>query len=376
MENNRPSIHIVGLPHTIVSNKYSTCAFTGKVLRFSKMLSNYGWVIHEYSNEGSESNATYHHDILDTETFNNLKKVKNAEELYDDDITNNKELRETFWNRVYKLIKNNAKDGDIVCHVFGPSKQLVKAVPKCYHVESGIGYMGGDYKLAYRIFESNAWMHWHYGKHKESYGHNYHWVIPNYYDISEWQINLRPKDYILYFGRLVNSKGLATIVEMAKRMPDEKFIICGQGKPDKWIKQVNNIEYHPPVHGLKRSEILGNAKCSLMPTSFIEPFGGSGVESQLCGTPLIAINYGAFKETVEDGKTGYLCNTLADWIESVKHINRIDRKYVAERARGLWSLDVVGKQYDEVFKQLADQRNDGWYSFKSHKSLFNSVIKQ
>ena len=113
----------------------------------------------------------------------------------------------------------------------------------------------------------------------------------------------------------------------------------------------------------------------VMPTVFIEPFGGSGAEAQLCGTPLIAINYGAFRENVEDGKTGYLCNTLADWVESIKRVHLIDRQYVADRARSLWSLDVVGKQYDLVFNQMADQRDQGWYATVSHKFTYDDPLK-
>jgi glycosyltransferase involved in cell wall biosynthesis len=363
----RPSIHIIGLPHTIVSNEYSTCAFTGKVLRFSKMMRKFGWVIHEYSNEGSQSDASVHHIVLNTKTFDMMRKVKSKDKLYDNDVSNNPELSSMYWSRVFELLKEFIKPQDIVCHVFGPHGDLCKAIPNCFHVESGIGYTCEFFKLNYRIFESNAWMHWHYGRHHMSEGSNAHWVVPNYYDVDEWDVNLHPKDYVLFFGRLISTKGLDVIVEIAKRMPDQEFILCGQGDATEWVSKSPNIKYHPPVLGRDRSEFVGNAKCILMPTQFIEPFGGSGAEAQLCGTPLIAINYGAFRENVEDGKSGYLCNTLADWVESIKRVDKIDRQYVADRARKLWSLDAVGKQYDLVFNQLADQKHDGWYAEKSHK---------
>jgi glycosyltransferase involved in cell wall biosynthesis len=47
-----------------------------------------------------------------------------------------------------------------------------------------------------------------------------------------------------------------------------------------------------------------------MPRCYIEPFGGSGVEVLLCGTPLIAVDYGAFTETIIDGVNGFRCHTL------------------------------------------------------------------
>ena len=89
-----------------------------------------------------------------------------------------------------------------------------------------------------------------------------------------------------------------------------------------------------------------------MPTVFIEPFGFSGVEAQLCGVPLIATSYGAFQETILEGVTGYRCHTLADWVEAIRLSGTLDRRQIATLARGKYSKEAVGKQYDWVLRQL------------------------
>lgn len=365
--NPKSVLHILGLPHTIVdSSLYSPCAFSMKILRFSKMMQKYGWTIYEYSNEGTKSGCNKHIQMLSKEELENLSHVKESSELYDKDI-HNTNLINTFKNRMYSKLKEFTKDGDIVCHVFGPDSSAVSASPTCYQVESGIGYTGGDYTLPYRIFESSIWMHWHEGKHGKAWGMNYHYVAPNYYDLSEWKINLNPiKKYVLFFGRLVESKGLNVLLEIAKRMPEYNFTICGQGDPEPWLKY-DNIKYHEPVHGLERSEFVGKASCLLMPTSFIEPFGGSGVEAQLCGVPVISTAYGAFLETIEEGTTGFHCNTLADFVHGIEKSQTLDRQFIADRARRLYSLETVGKKYDKIFSDIVDQKYDGWFSKNSNK---------
>ena len=53
----KPTLHLIGIFHTIHNLDYSHCAFTGKALRFSKMMQAYDYSVVEYANEGSESAA-------------------------------------------------------------------------------------------------------------------------------------------------------------------------------------------------------------------------------------------------------------------------------------------------------------------------------
>jgi len=51
---------------------------------------------------------------------------------------------------------------------------------------------------------------------------------------------------------------------------------------------------------------------------FREPFGLAPVEAQLCGMPVIAWNYGAMKETILHGSTGFLVNSIEEFEELIK----------------------------------------------------------
>ncbi len=174
-------------------------------------------------------------------------------------------------------------------------------------------------------------------------------------------------------GRITPEKGMSTLVEIIKADNGKnQFAFAGQGDFSGLIEQPlggprDNVDFIGPITGVERSKFIGGARCSLMPTQFCEPFGGSGVEGMLCGTPLISSNFGAFVETVEHGVTGYRCNTLADWLAAIDVSKRLDRDLTAIRARKKYSLEACGRQYDAAFKQISDLSDKGWYSPNSYR---------
>ena len=351
-------LHLLGLFHTQTNLKHSHCAFTGKVLRFPKMMHRVGnYEVVEYSNEGSESEADEHVQMLSVRELKKFFKRRDSD-FFGDNAQIGSTGHTIFAERLVPAIRERLRPRDIICHPFGHAHAtLLREFPNNPHVETGIGYptlMEGSY----RIFESYAWMHYHQGKEGRN-GTNFEWVIPNYFDVDEWDPCDFHGDYLAFLGRVCSVKGMNTIRELAERV-DIPIKVAGQGDISQW--EHPNIEFLGPISGRERSEFLRNARAALMPTVFTEPFGGSGVEAMLCGTPLIAVDYGAFTETIEEGKTGFRCKMLSDWVEAVDNVYTLDRKYISDRARSLYSLETCGRKYDKAFRQLNTLWGEGWYA--------------
>ena len=378
-KHHKPTLHMISLFHTIPNHDYDHCAFTGKVLRFSKMMKKFGYEIIEYSNGESISEADIKVQILTKEELLEFVGLPTSLKALHGVV--NTPVHKAFHDRLVVKIKKFIKPNDIILHPYGIShKELVTLYPECFHVESGVGYVGEDFG-AIRIFDSYTWMHYLLGNHINrdqngnaiiqngnpkvgKWANAYTFAVPNYLDVNEWPAKETQGDYFLYVGRIIEEKGLYIITEIAARL-GESIKIAGLGDIEKF--QGPNMNFIGSVTGVEnKSNLFKNAKALFVPSQYIEPFGIVIIEAMMSGTPVITSDFGAFAELVEHGKTGFRCRTLADYMAATKAVLNLDRSYIAKRARELYTYDVVGERYDQIFKQIYDLRDKGWYADESH----------
>ncbi len=340
-----PTFHVLGLHHTITSDQFSACAFTGKVLRLPDALhaaypddvtphgpdpdealptTLRGCRVVEYGNEGSESNADEHVHVRTTAEFvDGFASVENAAACYAANCRNATSIAE-FEEDLIPQLRRRVAPGDFVLHPFGGTHSgLLKRFPKQIHVESGIGYTGAGFG-AYRIFETEAWRNWHAGRMVGSEnagavgdgGPNdlaNQFVAPNYYDPEYWYLGdgqglgewtrgdlfkytIPSGPYVLFAGRPDTTKGIELVAEVARRMPDVHFVIAGTQTPLLTALRRDNVTLAGVVTGRDRVPLFGGALAMIMPTRYFEPFGGSCVEAMLTGTPVLAPPVGCFAE--------------------------------------------------------------------------------
>lgn len=356
--------HVLALPHVELAEESLACAYSMKIFKFVKMMGQLGHECVTYGGAIAPPHVTEHVHIVDIPPIDHAR-------LYDVDWTEGG--FGAYNTAAIPAIAERASGTDFLCITAGTAHQRVMdAFPNLISVESGIGYYGTCAK--FRVFESHAWMHTVYERQKNDNGHWYDAVIPNYFDIEDFPSlpSPAPGDYLAWMGRFIERKGPHVAYQVAQAA-GRQLLMAGQGVVDtqytpEGVKIVGaeltmegeGFEHIGPVGKIRRGEFLANAHALMMPTLYIEPFGGVAVEALMCGTPVISTDWGAFPEFVIPGLTGYRFHTLKEAVKAVEDVSNLNRSYIQGYARSRFGLETVGRQYELYFGRLLDLWKDGW----------------
>jgi glycosyltransferase involved in cell wall biosynthesis len=346
--------HLLALPNTQTTRAYSLDGFSQATIRFARMMKSLG---HEVVLYASEENEAPCDELVTVITKEEQRVLLGKSEYQYAAIDDRYPLWQLSNARTVEQLAKRKQPRDFVCLIGGGSqKAVLDAHPELMGVEYSIGYLGNFAK--YRVFESYAWMHHCYGMQGIEDGRFFDTVIPVFFDPAEFEFRVNPEDYFLYAGRLVPRKGIQIACEAATRA-GVKLKIIGHGSPE---LITGGHEYLGAVDVETRNNVMSRAKAVFCPTVYVEPFCCVAVEAQLCGTPVISTDFGGFTETVEQGKTGFRCSYLGEFVKALGSINSIDRTYVRDRAVKNYSIESVKWKYESYFKKLQLLWDGGWYS--------------
>lgn len=366
MSNKKFTFHILGLPHTITNKDFTACAYTQKAWKFCKMMGERGHTVIHYGHE--ESDAPYAENV--TVITNKVwKKVYGTHDYKSKLFTYNTEdeAYQTFYKNAIKEIGKRKQKNDFILPFWGAGvRPICDAHPDLITVEPGIGYAVGHW-ADWKIFESYAIYHAYCGL--EAVGtckqNNYDVVIPNYFDLDEFEFNDKKEDYFLFLGRVYDGKGVNIAIQVTEHL-GYKLKIAGQideNGPYKSKKFPSHVEFVGYADIEKRRELMKNAKGSFLASQYVEPFGGVQIENLLCGTPTITSDWGAFTENNIEGVTGYRCRTFDDYLQATIKLNNGEIDYKTCREYGeKFSLKNIAPKYEKFFQDVLNvYEGEGWY---------------
>ena len=130
-------------------------------------------------------------------------------------------------------------------------------------------------------------------------------TLHNFADPAE-QKDVQKKDYVLYFGRFSQEKGIATLVRAAKELPEIPFVFAGTGPLEALLEGVPNIRNVGFQQGDALETWIREARFTVCPSEWYENCPFSVMESQMYGTPVLGADIGGIPELIQVGRTGEL----------------------------------------------------------------------
>ena len=268
-------------------------------------------------------------------------------------------------------------DGFFVKEMFERAQKGEYDLLHFHHPETALPYVGlyPDVPVIYTLHESLSplyrevlEMYQTDNQHYISISNNQRLMAPalpyaqtvyNGVDTDLFRYSATHDNYLLFVARIVPDKGVKEAIRVAQ-LTGNRLIIIGptykdqQPYFDKYVEPhlSDQITYLGFVPHEELVPYFQKAKAFLMPIQWEEPFGMTMAEAMSCGTPVIGFRRGSVGEVVEDGKTGFVVDTVKEMATAVKKIGDINRRACHKHAMAHFSFAKMAAGYDSAFKKV------------------------
>jgi len=178
-------------------------------------------------------------------------------------------------------------------------------------------------------------------------------------NVQEYAFQKDKGDRLLFVGRFQTFKGAQVAAQVAllshcgldivgspvvATMEDSIYLTQLQA-----MAQKGDIKFHVEIPQKDKIKFYQNARCTLIPSQFGEPFGLVAPESLACGTPVITFRDGALPEIVTPG-SGLVVNDTIEMWHALKQIDDIRPEDCRCRAE-FFSRENMAKRYLDIYRR-------------------------
>lgn len=115
-------------------------------------------------------------------------------------------------------------------------------------------------------------------------------------------------DYLLYYGRITEEKGLRTLMRVMEMLPDVRLRVVGTGVLSDELRNMRlpNVAFAGFKSGKDLVHEIENASYVILPSECEENNPLTIIESYMCGKPVVASRKSGIPEIVSEGETGFM----------------------------------------------------------------------
>jgi glycosyltransferase involved in cell wall biosynthesis len=188
------------------------------------------------------------------------------------------------------------------------------------------------------------------------------WVAncPNALDFSLYPVQPHPGDYLLFLGRMSPEKGAHRAIAVATELGLPLKLAGKQREPleQEYFRELvephlnERIEYLGEVNHGTKVELLQDARATLFPIEWEEPFGLVMIESMACGTPVIATRWGAVPEVIEHGRSGIIVDHYRQMAAALDEADALDPLDIRRCAEERFAPERMVADYLDAYESV------------------------
>ncbi len=165
-------------------------------------------------------------------------------------------------------------------------------------------------------------------------------------------------DRLLFVGRISPEKNLDLVIDVARRTGYGLDIIgkITDKNQELWerLRPVIDGEHIQYLGTKTHQELVGyyaSARALIFPSTINEAFGLVAIESQACGTPIIMMRGGSRGELLDEGTTGYLCETVEEFTDAARRAGSL-KPDDCVRFAGRFNIRDMTQKYVALYEEL------------------------
>lgn len=168
--------------------------------------------------------------------------------------------------------------------------------------------------------------------------------------------------YLAFLGRISPEKRPDRAIEIATRagLPLKIAAKIDAADEDYWRETIEpmiamnpGVEFVGEIGEHEKAAFLGGARALLFPVDWPEPFGLVMIEAMSCGTPVIAFRCGSVPEIVEEGRSGFVVDSVAEAVRACERLHTLPRAEVRAAFEERFTARRMAMDYLDVYDMLS-----------------------
>ena len=192
-------------------------------------------------------------------------------------------------------------------------------------------------------------------------------TLRNPFHAKDFTYSETSEDYILYFGRLIDEKGVNVLLDAMAELPDTQLKVVGDGPDRALLEQqaqtlgLSQVEFLGPKWGAELDDILRRCRFVVVPSLWHENFPYVILQAFAFGKPVVGSMRGGIPELVPHNERGLVYEAT-------------DAQALTQCIRRLWDDPTATARMGLAAKRYVDETFNDDTFYKTLMTIYQEVL--